>query len=70
MSEDDLGRILTQEYVDELVARGIDPCGEGGEFHTTVIDGPIFKHSLPIRKCKILRDGKYAFLPLELEQRP
>ncbi|WP_068779560.1 diphthine--ammonia ligase [Paenibacillus sp. GM2] len=70
MSEDDLGRILTQEYVDELVARGIDPCGEGGEFHTTVIDGPLFKHPIPIRKCGILRDGKYAFLPLELEQGP
>ncbi|WP_253896193.1 hypothetical protein [Solibacillus sp. R5-41] len=23
--------------------RGIDPCGEAGEFHTTVISGPLFK---------------------------
>ena len=44
MVEDDLGRTLTHEYVKELEARGIDPCGEGGEFHTTVLDGPIFKH--------------------------
>ncbi len=66
MREDDLGRTLTHEYVKELEARGIDPCGEGGEFHTTVIAGPIFKHPIPIRKGEIIKDGEYAFLPLEL----
>ncbi|MFY0742616.1 diphthine--ammonia ligase [Solibacillus sp. FSL W7-1472] len=68
MREDDLGRKLTHEYVKELEARGIDPCGEGGEFHTTVLDGPIFKHPIPVRKCEIFKDGEYAFLPLELDQ--
>ncbi|WP_251551094.1 diphthine--ammonia ligase [Neobacillus muris] len=68
MLEDDLGRTLTHEYVKELEARGIDPCGEGGEFHTTVIDGPIFKHPIPVRHGEIVRDGDYAFLPLELDQ--
>ncbi|MFL0506869.1 diphthine--ammonia ligase [Ureibacillus sp. 179-F W5.1 NHS] len=68
MREDDLGRTFTHEYVKELEARGIDPCGEGGEFHTTVIDGPIFKHPIPVRKCDVIKDGDYAFLPLELEQ--
>jgi len=67
MKEDDLGRVLTREYVEELLARGIDPCGEGGEFHTTVIDGPLFQYPIPIRKCEIVRHGKYAFMPLELE---
>jgi diphthine-ammonia ligase len=67
MEEKDLGRILTHEYVKELEARGIDPCGEGGEFHTTVIDGPLFKHPLSVRKGEIMKDGEYAFLPLELD---
>ncbi|WP_088042304.1 diphthine--ammonia ligase [Bacillus sp. EAC] len=67
MREDDLGRTLTHEYIKELEARAIDPCGEGGEFHTTVIDGPIFKHPIPVRKCKVIKDGEYAFLPLELD---
>jgi diphthine-ammonia ligase len=66
MREDDLGQTLTHEYVKELEARGIDPSGEGGEFHTTVIDGPIFKHPIPVRKCEIIKNGEYAFLPLEL----
>lgn len=68
MREDDLGRTLTHEYVKELEARDIDPCGEGGEFHTTVIDGPIFKRPIPVRKCEIIKEGDYAFLPLEIDQ--
>ncbi|CAH0139567.1 diphthine--ammonia ligase [Peribacillus sp. NPDC101481] len=68
MTEDDLGRTLTHEYVKDLEARGIDPCGEGGEFHTTVIDGPIFKQPITVRKCEIIKDGEYAFLPLELDK--
>jgi len=67
MKEEDLGRVLTHEYVEELLARGIDPCGEGGEFHTTVLDGPIFQRPVRVRKGSVVRDGKYAFLPLELE---
>ncbi|MGZ9585826.1 Dph6-related ATP pyrophosphatase [Paenibacillus marinisediminis] len=70
MREDDLGRTLTHEYVKELEARGIDPCGEGGEFHTTVIDGPIFHNPISVRKCEIVKDGQYAFMPLELEHHP
>lgn len=68
MREADLGRTLNREYVKELEARGIDPCGEGGEFHTTVIDGPIFRQPIPVRKLEIIQDGEYAFLPLELGQ--
>ncbi|WP_042477442.1 Dph6-related ATP pyrophosphatase [Bacillus ndiopicus] len=67
MQESDLGKVLTHEYVQELKERGIDPCGESGEFHTTVIDGPIFKQPIAIQKGEIIRDGDYAFLPLTLE---
>lgn len=67
MREEDLGRILTLDYIQELEGRGIDSCGEGGEFHTTVIDGPIFNHPIPIQKGQIIKDGEYAFLPLELK---
>ncbi|PGS49388.1 diphthine--ammonia ligase [Bacillus sp. AFS041924] len=66
MREEDLGRTLTLEYVRELEARGIDPCGESGEFHTTVIDGPIFNVPILVKKCEIIKDGEYAYLPLGL----
>lgn len=68
MTEADLGRTITREFVDELVGRGVDPCGEGGEFHTTVLDGPIFRKRMPVRELAILKDGDYAFLPLELDE--
>jgi Predicted ATPases of PP-loop superfamily len=67
MREDDLGRVITHEFVDELAARGIDPCGESGEFHTLVVDGPIFKRPVPVRKRETIRDGEYAFLTCDLD---
>ncbi|EXB49170.1 diphthine--ammonia ligase [Acinetobacter sp. 1000160] len=68
MQVEDLGKILTLEYIQELEDRGVDPCGEGGEFHTTVIDGPIFNKAIPVRHGDIVYHEEYAFLPLELEQ--
>lgn len=68
MKTEDLGRIIDHNYVNELLARGIDPCGESGEFHTTVIDAPIFKKPLSVRKGDILYHQNYAFLSLELER--
>lgn len=68
MTIEDLGKTLTLEYITELENRGIDPCGEGGEFHTTVIDGPIFNKAIPVRKLDIVYHEEYAFLPLELDQ--
>ncbi len=40
--EDLCGRIIDESFLDDL-PEGIDPCGENGEFHTFVFDGPIFK---------------------------
>lgn len=68
MKIEDLGNVLTLEYIQELENRGIDPCGEGGEFHTSVIDGPIFNKAIPVRRGDIVYHEEYAFLPLELDQ--
>ncbi|MEL4443743.1 diphthine--ammonia ligase [Acinetobacter baumannii] len=68
MKVEDLGQVLSLEYIQELENRGIDTCGEGGEFHTTVIDGPIFNKAIPVRKLDIVYHEEYAFLPLELDQ--
>ncbi|HWW39496.1 diphthine--ammonia ligase [Pedobacter sp.] len=37
------GRVIDDDFMDDL-PEGIDPCGENGEFHTFVFDGPLFKH--------------------------
>lgn len=46
------GRILDQEFLSDLPA-GIDPCGENGEFHTFVYDGPGFKKPVEFKKGRI-----------------
>jgi uncharacterized protein (TIGR00290 family) len=37
-----LGRRLTSSLLHELQAAGVDPCGEHGEYHTIVLDAPLF----------------------------
>jgi len=37
-----VGEVITKDFLKELPSN-IDPCGENGEFHTFVYDGPIFK---------------------------
>lgn len=46
---------------------GIDPCGENGEFHTCVVDGPMFSRPLDIVTGeRVERDG-YAYCDLLLK---
>jgi len=36
----------------------VDPCGENGEFHTFVYEGPIFKRPIPVTRGEVVeRDG-------------
>ena len=53
------GRMIDEQFVRELPG-SVDPCGENGEFHTFVFDGPIFR--FPIRFAvgeTVLRDAFY-----------
>lgn len=61
------GRAFDEALLDELPGSA-DPCGENGEFHTFVADGPIF--SFPIRCAtgeRVLRDDRFAYCDLLLE---
>jgi len=51
------GRELDESFFADLPP-GVDPCGENGEFHTFVFDGPVFRTPIAIRVGeKVLRDG-------------
>lgn len=61
--EERLGSSFAGREYDEALLRdlptGIDPCGENGEFHSFVYDGPIFRR--PVSICvgeTITRDGR------------
>ncbi|MDU1889476.1 MAG: diphthine--ammonia ligase [Dysgonomonas sp.] len=45
LDESFVGQDITRELINRLPV-GVDPCGENGEYHTLVYDGPIFKQPL------------------------
>jgi uncharacterized protein (TIGR00290 family) len=48
------GRIIDEDLLNDLPGN-VDPCGENGEFHTFVFDGPIFKKKIDYELGKIVR---------------
>ena len=59
-----IGRLYDERLLSELPAH-IDPCGEHGEFHTFVFDGPLFNESVAFRRGRIvLRDERFYFCDL------
>ena len=54
--------------MDELEALGIDSCGESGEFHTVVVDGPIFSKRVPIEFSSPYERDHYVFVKAGLQE--
>ena len=48
------GRELNQSFINDL-PKNVDVCGENGEFHSFVYDGPIFKTPIPIKVGEIVK---------------
>jgi len=47
------GRIIDQSFVNDLPAN-VDVCGENGEYHSFVFDGPLFKSPVDFKKGEIV----------------
>ena len=62
MGERFLGRTITHELADELEGMGIDACGENGEFHTVVVDCPLFESAIELPEYKKVLHDNYWFL--------
>jgi uncharacterized protein (TIGR00290 family) len=64
-----LGRRVDRQFVADLESTsgisGVDICGEHGEYHSFVIDGPIFRQRITVTPGgKTWRDG-YGFLDID-----
>jgi uncharacterized protein (TIGR00290 family) len=57
------GRELDESFFRDLSPH-VDPCGENGEFHTFVFDGPIFHSSIPIRTGEVVNRDGFVFCDL------
>ena len=61
-----IGRKVDKKFVRDLQNKGgIDICGENGEFHTFVIDGPLFKKRVESLKTDIVLINGYWFLDVQ-----
>jgi uncharacterized protein (TIGR00290 family) len=62
-----LGRKFDAAFLKDLCAfnKGITPCGEAGEFHTLVIDGPLFKKRIDILESEKVQRDNHWFLDIK-----
>lgn len=54
------GRKWTRELLGELPEE-CDPCGENGEFHTIVADGPMFTWAIPVMVGEVLERNGFVY---------
>ncbi|MCI0481928.1 MAG: ATP-binding protein, partial [Candidatus Dadabacteria bacterium] len=66
LGENWLGRIIDDAAIRELellaAEKGVNVCGEGGEYETLVIDGPNFSKPLRILEKETAWDGARGVL--------
>jgi len=61
MGERFIGEMITPLLVAELEAMGVDACGENGEYHTLVLDCPLFSSGINVSVEEKLKHDKYWF---------
>jgi uncharacterized protein (TIGR00290 family) len=65
LNEDFLGEVLTKELVQKIKETGADPCGENGEYHTFVYDGPIYKFKIDFQPNGKTLNEHYGYLDIK-----
>jgi diphthine-ammonia ligase len=60
-----LGRVVDKDFLALLQrSKDVTPCGETSEYHTLVIDGPVFNKRLEIIKSEVVTRGEHHFLEI------
>ena len=63
-----LGKCIDNSSIAVMRECGIDICGENGEYHTLVVDGPIFKLSLPYQTGELFDFDDFSVIDVFLTQ--
>lgn len=58
------GREFDRGFLADLPS-GVDPCGENGEFHSFVYDGPMFRERVPVQVGNVRDHNGFAFADLQ-----
>lgn len=61
-----LGKKIDRKLVNELENLGVDACGENGEYHTLVVNAPLFKNRVEVEIIQKEVSSNYNFAKLEL----
>ena len=64
LPESFLGRVLDEKLLSEMAEYKTDLCGENGEYHTIVTDGPLFKHPVDCITGKTLHTEHASVIEL------
>jgi diphthamide synthase (EF-2-diphthine--ammonia ligase) len=64
LAPDFAAREFDARLLDDL-PKNVDPCGENGEFHSFVYDGPMFRKPVAIRTGEIVERDGFVFADLE-----
>jgi uncharacterized protein (TIGR00290 family) len=62
-----LGQPITLPLLAEFARRDIDPCGERGEYHTLVTNGPLFRHPLAVQLGETRDESGFCQLDVQLQ---
>jgi len=62
VDEDWIGRRIDKAFMEYLKKKDIDLCGENGEYHTVVTNGPIFKGRIRLIESRVISRDNYWFL--------
>jgi diphthine-ammonia ligase len=67
LGEEWVGRVFNAEFMKDLASFNpeISPCGEAGEFHTLVLDGPLFQKRMKIIETARVQRDKHWFLDIK-----
>ena len=59
-----IGKFYDDDLLSSIPSQ-VDPCGENGEFHTFVFDGPLFTQRIPLKKGEIrVYDDRFYYIDL------
>jgi len=57
-----IGHRVDESFMEYLKNKNIDICGENGEYHTLVVNGPVFKRPIQLIETRTIVRDNYWFL--------
>ncbi|MGG1572750.1 diphthine--ammonia ligase [Fictibacillus sp. NRS-1165] len=68
LDKDFLGREINRDWIADI-PENVDPCGENGEFHTMVVNGPLFSREIAVeQENHTVTEGNFIYRDFKLSE--